>query len=121
LRLAQRREPLAVVDELGVAQREALLLVRRLAVERERLERPERLDEQRSARRLVDAARLDADEPVLDQVDPADAVPRRRSAFSVDERAGASGSRSPRPESPASKPIVTFSGSSGASSGRRSA
>jgi len=85
-RLAEGREPLAEVDQLGVAGRDPLLLVRRLAVERERLERLERLDEQRPARRLVDAARLDADEPVLDDVGAADAVPPGDRVEPLDER-----------------------------------
>ena len=73
-RFLERREPLAVVDELRVARGDALLLVRAVAVERDRFERLERGDEQRAARRLVHAARLDADQPVLDDVGAADAV-----------------------------------------------
>ncbi len=57
---AQRREPLAEVHELGVAQRQPFLLVRGVAVERDRLQLAQRRDEDRAARRLVDAARLDA-------------------------------------------------------------
>ena len=78
-RLAERAEPLPVVDELGVPEGEPLLLVHRVAVERQRLQGAERLDEQGPARRLVDAARLHADEAVLDDVDAADSVACRRS------------------------------------------
>ena len=46
----------------------------RLAVERERLDRAVRDMQDGAAGRLVDAARLHADEAVLDQIDAADAV-----------------------------------------------
>ena len=46
-----------------------------LAVEGERLDGAVGVIEQRATRRLVDAAALHADEAVLDDVDPADAVP----------------------------------------------
>ena len=49
--------------------------MRGVAVERDRLERLQRRHEQRAARRLVHAARLHADQAVLDDVDAADAVP----------------------------------------------
>src|SRR5262249_57613984 len=53
VRFLQRREPLTEVDELRVARGDALLLVRRFAIERERLQSLQRRDQQRAARRLV--------------------------------------------------------------------
>src|SRR5450759_207408 len=85
-RLAERREPLAEVEELGIAGGELFLLVDDVAVERERLEGAERHDEERAARRLVDAARLDSDQPVLDDVHATDAVPATDLVELLDER-----------------------------------
>ena len=48
--------------------------MRRLAVERDRLDGAMRGEQDGAARRLVDAARLHADETVLDEIEPADAV-----------------------------------------------
>src|SRR6478752_4742444 len=72
--LALRREPEAVVDQLGVARHQVVLEMRRAAIERDRLDGAMRREQDRAAGRLVDAARLHADEAVLDKVDAADAV-----------------------------------------------
>src|SRR5262245_49743252 len=72
--LAIGREPEAVIDELGIARHQLILEMHRLAVERERLDRPVRDVEYGTARRLVDAARLHADEAVLDEIDTPDAI-----------------------------------------------
>ena len=47
----------------------------RATIEHELLELAERRVEQRAARRLVDAARLHADQAIFDDVDAADTVP----------------------------------------------
>ena len=72
--LALGREPEAVVDQLGVARHQLVLEVRGAAVERDRFDGAVRGEQDGAAGRLVDAARLHADEAVLDQVEPADAV-----------------------------------------------
>ena len=72
--LALGREPEAVVDQLGVARHELVLEVGSTAVERDALDRAVRGEQDGAARGLVDAAALHADEAVLDQVEPADAV-----------------------------------------------
>src|SRR5207253_1362655 len=105
------------VDELRVARGDALLLVRALAVEGERFERFERGDEHRAARRLVHAARLDADQAILDQVDAADAVPPPILLTVSIKAAGESSWPLTATGTPLSNSIVTFSGSSGASVG----
>ena len=73
-RLAQRREPLAVVHQFAEGHGELLLLVHGHLVEAERLEHAVRLVEDRAARCLVYAAALHADEPVLHDIQNADAV-----------------------------------------------
>ena len=70
-RLLQRREPQAVVDELGPARLEARLLVRDVALEGEALEVRVREDQRQRRRALVDLAALDPDPAVLDHVDAA--------------------------------------------------
>ena len=72
--LALGREPEAVVDQLGVARHQLVLEMAGAAVERDRFDGPVRGEQDRAARRLVHAARLHADEAVLDQIDAADAV-----------------------------------------------
>src|SRR6516164_2374579 len=72
--LALGREPEAVVDELGVARHQLVLQMRRAAVERDALDAAMGGIKDGTARRLVDAARLHADETVLDEIDAADAV-----------------------------------------------
>src|SRR5665213_998336 len=73
--LAFGREPEAVIDELGIARHELVLLMRRAAIERDALDAAMRLMQDGAARRLIDAARLHADEAVLDQIDAANAMP----------------------------------------------
>ena len=75
-RFAQRREPQAEVHDLGVLQADVLLEVRQVAVEAQRFQLAMRGEQQRSAGRLIAAARLDADEAVLHQVDAANGVAR---------------------------------------------
>src|SRR5690606_6254532 len=70
----ERGEPLAVVDELGPALVDTLLEAGLLALDGDVLELLVGGDERDRARGLVDLAGLDADEPVLDDVDPAHAL-----------------------------------------------
>src|SRR6478672_13649296 len=72
--LALGREPEAVVDQLGIARHQLVLEMHRAAVEAEALDAAMRREQDRAARRLVDAARFHADKPVLDEIEPADAV-----------------------------------------------
>ena len=74
VRLALGRPPAALVHEVRVARRDEILGRERAAVEHELLELAVRRVEQRAARRLVHAARLHSDQPVLDEVDASDAV-----------------------------------------------
>ena len=85
-RLAQRREPQSEVDDLGILQSDVLLEVRQLAIETERFQFAMRRQQQRAAGRLVAAARLDADEAVLDQVDAADSITRTDFVQDLDQR-----------------------------------
>src|SRR5260370_424617 len=66
----------STIGAVAAAQRpaESVAEMQRLAVERQRLDRAMRGLEHRSARRLVDAARLHPDVAVLDEVEAADAV-----------------------------------------------
>src|SRR3954451_22757434 len=70
----ERREPQAVVDELCPALLDAVLEPREIAFDGDTLELLVRSDECDPARPLVALAPFDADEPVLDHVEPADAV-----------------------------------------------
>ena len=79
VRLALGRPPASLVHEIGIAGRDEILGRQRAAVEHELLELGVGRVEQGTARRLVHAARLHADHAILDEVDPADAVPCRRS------------------------------------------
>ena len=72
--LLQRREPEAVVDELGVAGLDAGLLPVEVALEADRLEVLVGHDERQAGRALVGLPALDADPAVLDHVDAAPAV-----------------------------------------------
>ena len=69
------REPEAVVDQLRIARHELVLEVGRAPVEHDALQPAPGRQQQRAAGGLIDAARLHADEAVLHQVEPADAVP----------------------------------------------
>ncbi len=66
--------PEAVIDELGVARHQLVLEMRRAAVEGDAFDAAMRRVQDGAAGRLVDAARLHADEAVLDEVEAADAV-----------------------------------------------
>ena len=79
-RLLERREPEAVVHELGVAGLEPRLLAHEVALERDRLEVGVREQHRERARALVGLAALDADPAVLDHVEPAPAVGAHRRA-----------------------------------------
>ena len=70
----QRGEPQAVVDQLAPALLDAALEPREVALDGDVLQLLVRGDQRDRARRLVDLAALDADEPVLDHVEPADAL-----------------------------------------------
>src|SRR5205823_2797120 len=72
--LALGREPEAVVDEAGVARHQLVLEVHSATVERDALYATMRGEQDRTTGRLVDPARLHADEAVLDQVEAADAI-----------------------------------------------
>src|SRR5215472_7330920 len=69
--LALGREPEAVIDELGVARHQLVLEVRGAAIQGDALDAAMRRLQDGAARRLIDAARLHADEAVLDEVEPA--------------------------------------------------
>ena len=73
--LAERGEPEAVVDELGVARLEARLFAEEVPFEGDRFEVGVGEDEREGAGAFVDLAALDADAAVLDHVDAAPAVP----------------------------------------------
>src|SRR5205807_8272853 len=66
--------PEAVVDQLGVTRHQLVLEMRGAAVERDLLDAAVRRQQDRAAGRLVHPARLHADETVLDQIEPPDAV-----------------------------------------------
>ena len=87
--LAQRREPLAVVNQVGVVERDLLLVVHRGAVERQRFELAMRRHDDRAARCLIAAARFHPDEAVLDQIDTADAVLAADAVQLLDDRSRA--------------------------------
>ena len=82
----QRAEPQAVVDELGVADLEALLLAGEVALEADRLEVLVGQDEGQARRALVGLPALDADPAVLDHVEAAPAVGADDGADPLDER-----------------------------------
>ena len=82
------REPEAVVDERGVARHQLVLQVGGRAVERQALDRAVGGDQDRAPRRLVDAARLHADEAVLHHVDPSDPVGTAESVQPLDQGGG---------------------------------
>ena len=70
----ERREPQAVVDELAPALVDRALEPGQVALDGDVLQLLVRGDQRDRAGRLVDLAALDADEPVLDHVEPADAL-----------------------------------------------
>ena len=86
--LALGREPEAVIDELGIFRDEAVLQMRGLAVERQRLDGAVGDGEDGAARRFIDAARLHADEAVLDEVEAADAIVMAQAIELGEQRCG---------------------------------
>ena len=72
--LALGREPEAVVDQVGVFDRQLVLQMHGPAVEGDRLDAAVGGQQDGAAGGLIDAARLHADEAVLDQIETADAV-----------------------------------------------
>src|SRR6185312_14316177 len=72
--LALGREPESEIDELGIARHEIVFEMRGAAIERDALHAAVRREQDGAARGLIDAARLHADEAVLDEIEPADAV-----------------------------------------------
>ena len=81
-----RREPEAVVDHLRVFPRDARLEAQRVLREHHLFEGLVRRVQDHRRRRLVDLARLDTDEAVLDLVDAADAVLAADLVEPLDER-----------------------------------
>src|SRR5258708_14987188 len=71
---AQRREPQAKVNEFGILERDVLLEMQQVPIEAEGFEFPVGGEQQRASWSFVAAARLDADEAVLDQVDASNRV-----------------------------------------------
>ena len=72
--LALGGEPETIVNQFGITRRELVLQMCGAPVERQRLDPAMREVEDRAAGRLVHAARLHADETILDEVEPPDAV-----------------------------------------------
>ena len=72
--LVKLAEPEAVVDQVGIGLADQRLEPERFLGEGEELDLAMGLVEHDGGRGLVDLARLDPDEAVLDVVDPADAV-----------------------------------------------
>src|SRR5262245_53551002 len=71
--LALRAEPEAVIDQLGIARHQLVLEMAGAAIERDAFDTAMGGMKDRAARCLIDAAALHADEPVLDQIEAADA------------------------------------------------
>src|SRR5262245_7072286 len=72
--LAFRREPEAVVNQLGITRHDLILEMRGAAVERDRFNAAMGDLPDRTARRFIDTARLHADKAVLDQIEAANAM-----------------------------------------------
>ena len=73
---AQRVIPLAVIHQLAVAQRHLLLVVQRVAVKAQALQLAVCGIQLRAARRLIHAMRLHSNQPIFNNVDAPDAMPR---------------------------------------------
>src|SRR5688572_5287857 len=73
-RFSERGKPLAVVDQLSIGEGEDILLVLRLAIERERFQLPVGRGDERSTGRFIYATRFGTDNPVFDAVDAADSI-----------------------------------------------
>ncbi len=67
-------EPQSIIDDVGVFLRDQRLEAGGLLAQAQRLQLAMGLVQDHRRRRLVQLARLDADQPVLDVIDPADAV-----------------------------------------------
>ena len=91
--------------------------MRGAAVERDRFDGAMRGEQDRPARRLVHAARLHADEAVLDEIEPADAIVVAELVERGQQGGGQTASPSIETGSPFSKAISTIVGLSGADSG----
>src|SRR5260370_26671466 len=85
---AQRREPQAKVNEFGILERDVLLEMQQVPIEAEGFEFPVGGEQQRASWRFVAAARLDADEAVLDQVDASNRVAPADFVQQFDQRYG---------------------------------
>ena len=85
-RFAQRREPQAEIDQLGILQPNVLLEVHEVALQAQGFEFAVRGNQQSSARSFVAAARLDADKAVLHQVDAADGIASADFVQQLDQR-----------------------------------
>ena len=83
-RLLQRRVPLGLVHELSPGLLQPALVAALHALERHGLEGLVRLDERDRTGRLVNFARLDADEAIFDHVDTADALSTRATVHFLD-------------------------------------
>src|SRR5690606_9824409 len=71
---ALRREPEAVIDQLGIARHQFVLEMSRAAVQRDRFDGAVRGQKDRASRGFIDTTAFHAYEPVFDEVEPADAV-----------------------------------------------
>ena len=87
-RLLERREPEAVVHKVCILGRKLDLHVPHRFVQREPFEFRMRKMQNRRGGRFIDLARFDPDQPVLDQVDPADPVRSGNTVETVDELHG---------------------------------
>src|SRR6516162_2580569 len=72
--LALGREPEAVIDQLGVFRHQLVLEMGGAAIERDRFDATMGGEQDSAARRLIHTARLHADEAVLDEIEPTDAL-----------------------------------------------
>ena len=81
----QRAEPQAVVDQPRQLVGHEPVEPQRVARQRQPLERPVSGVQDRRRRRLVDLAALDPDQPILDVVDPPDAVRAAKVVDALDQ------------------------------------
>src|SRR3546814_16367637 len=73
--LARRREPEAVVDQFRITRHQFVLEVRRSAIQRQLLDPAMRREQNGAARRFIHAARLHADDAIIDQITSSAGVP----------------------------------------------
>src|SRR4029077_2603017 len=83
---AQRREPQAEINQLGILERDVLLEVQQIAIEAEGFEFAMSRKQQRASGSFIASARLDADETVLDNIDASDRVASADFVHQFDER-----------------------------------